>query len=114
VHIRIEASPAGANDDPDLVHHVVLNHLTPETERTTHYFWSICRRMRIDDDAVGQRLFEMNRAAFDEDAEVLKHQQAMIDHPGGAVLANLDADKATVAARRIVRRKIEAETAKAT
>ena len=46
---------------------------------------------------------------------MLKHQQAMIDgNPGGAVLANLDADKATVAARRIVRRKIEAETAKTT
>jgi vanillate O-demethylase monooxygenase subunit len=113
VHIRIEATPAGANDDPDLVHHVVLNHLTPETERTTHYFWSICRRMRIDDAAIGQRLFEMNRAAFDEDAEVLKHQQAMIDRdPARAALANLDADKATVAARRIVRRKIEAEKAK--
>src|SRR5262245_9027132 len=113
VHIRIEATPAGANDDPDLIHHVVLNHLTPETERTTHYFWSICRRMRIDDAAIGQRLFEMNRAAFDEDAEVLKHQQAMIDrNAGGAVLANLDADKATLAARRIVRRKIEAEKAK--
>ncbi|HET7020638.1 MAG TPA: aromatic ring-hydroxylating dioxygenase subunit alpha [Xanthobacteraceae bacterium] len=113
VHIRIEATPAGANDDPDLVHHVVLNHLTPETERTTHYFWSICRRMRIDDAAIGQRLFEMNRAAFDEDADVLKHQQAMIDRdPARAALANLDADKATVAARRIVRRKIEAEKAK--
>ena len=113
VHIRIEATPAGANDDPDLVHHVVLNHLTPETERTTHYFWSICRRMRIDDAAIGQRLFEMNRAAFDEDAEVLKHQQAMIDRDSArAALANLDADKATVAARRIVRRKIEAEKAK--
>jgi phenylpropionate dioxygenase-like ring-hydroxylating dioxygenase large terminal subunit len=115
VHIRIEAAPAGAKDDPDLVHHVVLNHLTPETERTTHYFWSICRRMRIDDDAVGRRLFEMNRAAFEEDGEVLKYQQAMIDRdPGRAALANLDADKATVAARRIVRRKIEAERAKAT
>ena len=115
VHIRIEAAPAGAKDDPDIVHHVVLNHLTPETERTTHYFWSICRRMRIDDAAVGQRLFEMNRAAFEEDGEVLKHQQAMIDlDPGSAVLTNLDADKATVAARRIVRRKIEAENAKTT
>jgi vanillate O-demethylase oxygenase-like protein len=54
----------------------------------------------------------MNRAAFEEDAEVLKHQQAMIDYdPAKAILANLDADKATVAARRIMRRKIEAERA---
>ena len=42
-------------------------------------------------------------------------QQAMIDlDPDSAVLTNLDADKATVAARRIVRRKIEAENAKTT
>jgi phenylpropionate dioxygenase-like ring-hydroxylating dioxygenase large terminal subunit len=115
VHIRIEASSAGANDDPDLVHHVVLNHLTPETERTTHYFWSLCRRMRIDDVAIGERLFEMNRAAFEEDIVVLKHQQTMIDHdPGRAVLTNLDADKAAMAARRIVRKKIEAERTAAT
>ena len=71
--------------------------------------------MRIDNAAVGRRLFEMNRAAFEEDGEVLKHQQAMIDlDSGSAVLTNLDADKATVAARRIVRRKIEAENAKTT
>ena len=110
VHIRIEATPAGMKDDPDLVHHVVLNHLTPETETTTHYFWSICRRMRIDDADIGRRLFELNRAAFEEDAEVLGHQQRMIDRsPAGAALANLDADEATVAARRIIRRTIEAE-----
>jgi hypothetical protein len=37
----------------------------------------------------------------------------MIDRdPARAALANLDADQATVGARRIVRRKIEAEKAK--
>ena len=111
VHIRIEASPAGANDDPDRVHHVVLNHLTPETERTTHYFWSICHRIRHDEPEAGQRIFELNRAAFEEDAAVLSAQQAMIDRmpAGTATLANLEADKAVAAARRIVRRKLEAE-----
>ena len=108
VHIRIEAAPAGVNDDPDLIHHVVLNHLTPETERTTHYFWSICRRMRLDDEETGRRLFELNRAAFEEDAAVLSRQQAMIDRNPGA-LANLGADKALAAARRIIRQKLEAE-----
>lgn len=110
VHIRIEATPPGATDDPDRVHHVVLNHLTPETERTTHYFWSVARRMKLDDADVSRRMYEMNRAAFEEDADVLKHQQQMIDrNPAGATLANLDADKATAAARRIIRRKVEEE-----
>ena len=110
VHIRVEAAPAGTLNDPDLVHHVVLNHLTPETERTTHYFWSICRRMQRDDSGIGRRLFELNRAAFEEDAAVLAAQQQMFDRdPSGASLANLEADKALAAARRIIRQKLDAE-----
>lgn len=109
VHIRIDATPPGARDDPDRVHHVVLNHLTPETERTTHYFWSVARRMRLDDATVSHKLYEMNRAAFEEDAEVLRHQQKMIDRDPSGALANLDADKAIAAARRIVRGMVEAE-----
>ena len=112
VHIRVEASPAGMNDDPDLVHHVVLNHLTPETERTTHYFWSLSRRMKLDDPVVSHKFYEMNRAAFEEDAAVLKLQQQMIERDtSGTALSNLDADKALSAARRILRRKYEEEAA---
>jgi vanillate O-demethylase monooxygenase subunit len=110
VHIRIEASPAGERDDPDLVHHVVLNHLTPETERTTHYFWSVARRMRLDDEEVSRRLYEMNRSAFEEDAAVLKLQQESIERDTtGAALANLESDQAIAAARRIIRRLHAAE-----
>ena len=112
IHIRVEASPAGMTDDPDLVHHVVLNHLTPETERTTHYFWSLARRMKLDDADVSRRFYQMNRAAFEEDAVVLKRQQQMIERdPAGGALANLEGDKAVAAARRILRRKHEEEAA---
>jgi phenylpropionate dioxygenase-like ring-hydroxylating dioxygenase large terminal subunit len=110
VHIRVEAAPAGARDDPDLIHHVVLNHLTPETERTTHYFWSVARTMRLDDSEVSHRLYEMNRSAFEEDAAVLKLQQQMIERDTtGAALANLGADQAIAAARRIIRNLHAAE-----
>ena len=112
MHIRIEARPTGMMDDPDLVHHVVLNHLTPETERTTHYFWSICRRMHIDDPKVGDLLKRMNATAFDEDKYILADQQKMIDSdPQGGVLVNLEADKAVSAVRRIIRRKLQDEAA---
>ena len=110
VHIRIEACPAGAKNDPDLVHHVVLNHLTPETERTTHYFWTICRRMRLTDVKVADLLRRMNRTAFEEDAVILRHQQQMMNgDPQGDALVNLDADKAVSAVRRIIRRKLQEE-----
>jgi phenylpropionate dioxygenase-like ring-hydroxylating dioxygenase large terminal subunit len=110
IHIRLEACPTGVADDPNLVHHVVLNHLTPETERTTHYFWSISRRMRTDDPRVSDILHGMNRTAFDEDVTILRLQQKMIDTgPAPEPLVNLEADVAVNAARRIIRRLYRAE-----
>lgn len=110
VHIRVEAKPAGVAHDPDLVHHVVLNHLTPETERTTHYFWSISRRMKIRDPSMTDILGRMNRHAFEEDAHILRRQQAMVDaDPNGPPLVNLAADKAVNETRRILRRKFAEE-----
>jgi len=111
VHIKVEARPAGHADDPDLVHHVVLNHLTPETERTTHYFWAITRRLRVDDAELTELLGRLNRMAFEEDAVILRAQQRMVDVDPDAPLVNLAADKAVNEARRILRRKMEAERA---
>ena len=112
VHIRLEACPTGAKNDPDLLHHVVINHLTPETERTTHYFWSVCRRMRIEDAKVADLLKRMNRTAFEEDAVILRHQQKMVEtDPVNDDLVNLDADKAVSAVRSIIRRKMREEAA---
>ena len=108
VHIRVEATPAGTKDDPDLVHHVVLNHLTPETERTTHYFWSITRRIRVDDNELSTRLHRMNKMAFDEDVGVLRDQQTMFD-TDTTPLVNLAADRAVSEVRRIIRRKFAEE-----
>ena len=108
VHIKVEATPAGVHDDPHRVHHVVLNHLTPETERATHYFWSISRRIRIEDPQVSDLLHRMNKRAFDEDVGVLRDQQRMLDSDTSP-LVNLAADKAVNEARRIIRRKFAEE-----
>ena len=108
VHIRVEATPAGTKDDPDLVHHVVLNHLTPETEKTTHYFWSITRRIRVDDNELSTRLHRMNKMAFDEDVGVLRDQQSLCD-TDTTPLVNLAADRAVSEVRRIIRRKFAEE-----
>ena len=70
--------------------------------------------MHIDDPKVGDLLKRMNATAFDEDKHVLADQQKMIEtDPEGGVLVNLDADKAVSAVRRILRRKLQEETASA-
>jgi phenylpropionate dioxygenase-like ring-hydroxylating dioxygenase large terminal subunit len=110
VHIRLEATPTGVQNDPDLVHHVVLNHMTPETERTTHYFWSISHRIRADDPRISDLLHRMNKTAFDEDVSILREQQRMVDSDP-TPLVNLAADRAVNEARRIIRRMKAGEQA---
>jgi vanillate O-demethylase monooxygenase subunit len=110
VFIRVGAVPAGSNEDIEVPHHVVINHLVPETETTTHYFWSVSRCMAVGDAEVSKRMYAMNRMAFDEDMLVLAAQQEMLaDDPDGGVLANVDGDRAAAAARRIVRRRLAEE-----
>ena len=107
IHIDACAVPAGSNEDISVPHHVIINSLTPETKRTTHYFWSIARCRALDDETVSQKLYEMNRFAFDEDAAVLAKQQLMVEADGtNELLASLDGDRAATAARRIIARKL--------
>ena len=110
IHINLGAVPHGSNEDITVPHHVVINSLTPETDRTTHYFWSVARTRALDDAAVSQKLKAIHDVAFNEDVVVIEAQQRMIDSdPAGGALANLDGDEACAAARRILARKLAAE-----
>src|SRR6516164_5283909 len=90
--------------------HVVLNSFTPETERTTHYFWSTVRSWGLDDANVSKTYKDMTDLAFAEDARIVEGQQRLIDSdPSGTPLVSLAFDRAALAARRIIKRKLEEE-----
>jgi len=110
IHINLGAVPAGSNEDVRIPHHVVINSLVPETERTTHYFWSVARNRALDDEKVSRALKDVHVVAFNEDVVVIEAQQRMIDSdPEGGTLANLEGDAACAAARRILARKLAEE-----
>jgi hypothetical protein len=70
--------------------HVVLNSFTPETERTTHYFWSTVRSWGLDDAKVSKIYKDMTDLAFAEDARMVELQQQLIDSdPSGTPLVSL-------------------------
>jgi vanillate O-demethylase monooxygenase subunit len=90
--------------------HRVLNALTPETETTTHYFWSTARDWALDDPKIDAVYFNMTVEAFNEDKAIVEQQQDYIssDESNKPLIA-FTFDKAGQLARRILRGKIEAE-----
>jgi len=108
VLVSLGAEAAGARDDMEFPHHIVPNNITPETETTTHYFWSVARRYTLGDEEISKLFFTVTKTAFDEDAAMIEAQQAMISaDPRNAALANLDGDAASVAARRLIARRLK-------
>jgi vanillate O-demethylase monooxygenase subunit len=110
VMVTIGSELAGTHDDMEHPHHVVPNSITPETENTTHYFWSTARRYALSDPAVSEVFWNVTKTAFDEDQAMIEAQQLRIDSdPRKSPLANLEGDAASVAARRLVAKKIASE-----
>jgi len=65
--ITLGAREAGSELPFGTPTHVVLNSFTPETERTTHYFWSTVRSWGLDDADVSKIYKDMTDLAFAED-----------------------------------------------
>ena len=89
-----------------------LNAITPETERTAHYFFAQAYNFKLDQPWVADLLAKQIRDIFMEDMAMVKAQQKNMDLgpvPGTA----LAQDKAWIAMRSIVQRLAnEEQTAK--
>ncbi len=86
------------------------NHtLTPETEKSTHYFWHHARNFRMDDDAFTGQLREMFSSALMEDVVAIAAQQRSIDRNPGAPEIDINADHAVMHARRLLDERVAAE-----
>ena len=86
-----------------------LHGITPETDRTTLYFWGYARNFRLEDDALTELLAGGASTTFAEDVEVLAEQQAMLDRAGSAGLIDIGGDGAGLLARRLVAARLAAE-----
>jgi vanillate O-demethylase monooxygenase subunit len=88
----------------------VLHLLTPETESTTHYFWSLARNFRLDDESLTEGMLRGTHSTFDEDAVILEIQQRQVALHGGAVpRVALALDEAPMRARRALAQLIKRE-----
>jgi vanillate O-demethylase monooxygenase subunit len=85
-----------------------LNAITPETEKTAHYFFAQAYNFKLDQRWIADMLAKQIRDIFLEDMAMVKAQQQNMDF-GHTPSVNLGQDKAWVAMRGIVQRLVDDE-----
>ena len=106
VAIDVGVAPTGTGapkgDRSEGVNGFVLNTMTPETERSCHYFWAFVRNYRLDDQRITTVIREGVSGVFAEDEDILAAQQRAIeDHPDKQFY-NLNIDGGAMWARRLI------------
>jgi phenylpropionate dioxygenase-like ring-hydroxylating dioxygenase large terminal subunit len=87
----------------------VLNTITPETDTTCMYFWSLMRNYKLRDQSLTTQLREANAKIFAEDQVVVEAQQQALESFTAPVMRNLNIDAGSMRARRIIEEMIKAE-----
>jgi vanillate O-demethylase monooxygenase subunit len=89
-----------------------LNAITPETEKTSHYFFAQAYNFKLDQPWISDMLAKQITDIFQDDLAMVKAQQKNMDM-GPSPSVTLGQDKAWIAMRGIVDRLIREEQGKA-
>lgn len=96
----------------DGIHTPSAHILTPETERTTHYYWCFARQFASHDDAVTQGIKAVVNQAFGhEDRPILEAAQRAIDATGITLLNLTVGDAGSAQVRKRIERLVQQEAA---
>ncbi len=107
--------PGGNKGDPKLsdrsrgVNGFVLNTITPETDKTCHYFWAFARNYCLGEQRLTHQLREGVASIFREDELILEAQQKAIDEHPDHKFYNLNIDAGSMWARRLIDNMIAKE-----
>ena len=83
----------------------MLNTITPETERSCHYFWAFARNYCLGEQRLTHELREGVATIFREDELILEAQQQAIDERPGYSFYNLNIDAGSMWARAADRQR---------
>ncbi len=111
--LDVGVAPAGTGalqgDRSQGVNLRVLNTISPQTDTTCMYFWSLVRNYRLGDMALTTLQRETNARIFVDDQIVLEGQQQRISMMPDMPLRTLNIDAGSFRARRIIERMIADE-----
>jgi vanillate O-demethylase monooxygenase subunit len=83
--------------------------LTPETETSCFYFWSVANGYRQNDPAATEQLYQEIAPTFVEDRVMVEAQQSRLSEFGEAGLVDIASDATRMQMRRILERLIAAD-----
>ena len=83
--------------------------MTPETERTTHFFWSYLNNFEGEDSTISRSLLDSLIEGFMEDKEIIERQQRTLDEDPSFQMLGILADAPLAHFRRVLGRLIDAE-----
>jgi phenylpropionate dioxygenase-like ring-hydroxylating dioxygenase large terminal subunit len=86
-----------------------MHAVTPSTEHTALYFWTIAHEDKPDMPELTQRVFNEIDTAFDEDKIIIESQYARLQERPLPPLLDIKTDAPVMQARRIVARRIQQE-----
>jgi phenylpropionate dioxygenase-like ring-hydroxylating dioxygenase large terminal subunit len=87
----------------------VMNTITPESDRTSHYFWAFMRNYRLESQTITTQLRQAVHGVFGEDEDMLIAQQRAIDANPDYEFYSLNIDAGGMWVRRILDRMLQAE-----
>jgi phenylpropionate dioxygenase-like ring-hydroxylating dioxygenase large terminal subunit len=100
---------AGCSDSKAKIELMALSAPTPETDRTTHYFFGFVRNFGLQDAEIAELCGPQMVKVFREDVPVLEAQQRSIERNPEAPRVDIAVDAAPMAARRMLDAMIRRE-----
>lgn len=86
-----------------------INLVTPLTSRKSLYLWSYCRNYHIDNETITQTIHDDVKRTFEEDKEMIEHQQQLIDTDPHGRTADIRVDSGPLHVQRLLERMMDAE-----
>jgi vanillate O-demethylase monooxygenase subunit len=115
VGVALTGTGAPQGDRSQGVNGAFLAAITPETDKTCHYFWNFVRTFRKDDEQltgdIRRAHVNNGQGVYDQDQAVLEAQQRAIDKNPRMPFYNLNIDAGALWARRMIDRMLANERA---
>lgn len=115
ITIYIGANEAGKGFDEagkmDSLGIRIFNGITPETDSSTHYFWTAAHNFRVDEPEVTKAFHSEIAATFEEDRIVVEAQQRMFQRFPDRPTVLIRSDAGGVQARRVIQLRVQTEQA---